>query len=192
MVTRTARVRALESEFLAALARVDGIRIGPCGQRILLRRWASAVTTPVRFDHSGSAAQNLLQVVLWVPLGYPALLLERRLVKYIAVTAADGRAGLLLHREHDKPGWCWQISSFWAWPTGQGHGLPVIAAVLSAADVTGTALRLRAGNRRLAQDYYLQLGFDYREGQHGAVRPWMLRSATGHVRQASAPMIGVG
>ena len=192
MVTRTARIRALDSEFLVVLAGVDGLRIGSCGQRILLRRWASAVTTPVRFVRSRSAAQNLLQVVLWVPLGYPALLLERFFVKYVAVTAADGRAGLLLHHERDKLGWCWQISSFWAWPTGQGHGRPVIAAVLSAADMTGTTLRLRAGNQRLAQDYYMQLGFELREGQQNVVCPWMLRSVTARVHQESAPMIGVG
>lgn len=189
---RTKRVRDSDSEFLAALADLDGIRIGPCPQRILLRRWANTVIAPIRFARHRSAAHGFIQVALWAPLGYLALLLERRMTKYIAVTATDGHAGLLLHRERDKPGWCWQISSFWAWPTGHGSGHPVIGAVVSAADSTGTAVRLRADNQRLARDYYAGLGFEFREGQHDAVRPRILRPATERVHQVPAPMAGVG
>lgn len=189
---RTKRVRDSDSEFLAALADLDGIRIGPCAQRILLRRWANTVIAPIHFARHRSAAHGLIQVVLWAPLGYLALLLERRMTKYIAVTATDGHAGLLLHRERDKHGWCWQISSFWAWPTGHGSGHPVISAVVSAADSTGTAVRLRADNRRLARDYYAGLGFEFREGQQDVVRPRILRAATEVVYQDRAQMVDVG
>ena len=63
-----------------------------------------------------------------------------------------------------------------AWPTGQGYGRGLIKDVLAAADESGATLLLQAGNRYLAEYFYVPLGFAVQQGEETAKRPWIERT----------------
>lgn len=165
----------LGDQFLQELAATRGIRVGPCGRRVRLRRWANMLVTPIRFPEQGRVGWRVFLFASCLLGGYGALLWEERSRKVTAVLDADRRAGLDLRKAaaDDEP--IWKITSFWAWPTGRGRGLDVIVAVVAAADATGTTLLLNAANRRLAAEYYAPLGFVVRSGQEQAKRPLIER-----------------
>ncbi|MEY9855104.1 GNAT superfamily N-acetyltransferase [Catenulispora sp. GAS73] len=131
--------------------------------------------TPIHFRGQGGIGWRTFLFVSCLLGGYGALVWEERSSKITAVLDTDRRAGLDLRRVTAGDESTWKITSFWAWPTGRGRGLGVIAAVLAAADVTGTTLLLNAANRRLAVRYYGPLGFVVRPGQEAAKRPWLER-----------------
>jgi hypothetical protein len=165
----------LGDRFLQQLAAMNGIRLGPCGRRVRLRRWVNMLVTPIRVPEQGAIGWRAFLFGSCLLGGYGALLWEERSPKVIAVLHADRHAGLDLHIATAGDGPAWKITSFWAWPTGRGRGRDVITAVVAAADVTGTTLLLNAANRRLAAEYYVPLGFVVRPGQEQAKRPWIER-----------------
>jgi len=96
--------------------------------------------------------------------------------KGIAVCRRDGHAGLDVLPTVGNDGVCWTIVRFWAWPTGQGFGRGLINGVLAAADASGATLLLQAGNRHLAEYFYVPLGFEVQLGEGTAKRPWIERT----------------
>jgi hypothetical protein len=165
----------LSDEFLEALAAVNGIHVGRCGRRVGLRRWLHMLATPIRFPQQGGISWRLFLFVSCLMGGYGALLWEELSPNVTAVLHTDRHAGLDLRMVSDGDESSWKITSFWAWPTGRGHGRDVLAAVLTAADATGATLVLNAANRWLAAEYYAPLGFVVRPGQEGSRRPWIER-----------------
>jgi hypothetical protein len=165
----------LDDRFLQQRAATNGIRLGPCGRRVRLRRWVNMLVTPIRVPEQGGIGWRVFFFVSCLLGGYGALLWEERSPKVTAVLHADRHAGLDLRIATASDGRAWTITSFWAWPTGRGRGLDVITAVLAAADATGTTLLLNAANCRLAARYYAPLGFGVRPGQEAAKRPLMVR-----------------
>lgn len=178
---------AFGDQFMQQLKSTPGICLGPCGRRVRLRRWVHMLTTPIRFPEQGGIGWRTLLLVSGVLGGYGALAWEERSPKVVAVLHAERCAGLDLRlvAAHDEP--AWKITSFWAWPTGQGRGLDVLTGVLAAADATETHLSLNAANRRLAAEYYAPLGFVIRPGQERAKRPLMDRLPGGVHAEAAAP-----
>lgn len=144
------------------------------------------LVTPVRVPEQGRVGWRAFLFVSCLLGECGALLGEERSPKITAVIHADEHAGLDLRRATAGDGHAWTITSFWAWPTGRGRGLDVLAAILDAADATGTVILLNAANRRLAAEYYALVGFAVRPGQEQAKRPWIERlPGAVHVEAAS-------
>lgn len=154
---------------------MNGIHLGPCGRRVRMRRWLNMTVTPIRFPEQGGIGWRAPLFLGCLMFGYLALRLEELSPKITAVLHADLCAGLDLRvmAVEDEP--TWKITNFWAWPIGHGRGSDVLAAVLAAADATGTTLVLSAANRRLADRYYVPVGFVVRPGQERSKRPWIER-----------------
>ena len=162
--------------FLSALSANEALYVGRWGRRFRCRRWLNLATTPIRFRAEGSRAwRGFIGIGMMLSGGLSQLLIDVS-TKGIAVCRRDGHAGLDVLPTVGNDGVCWTIVRFWAWPTGQGFGRGLINGVLAAADASGATLLLQAGNRHLAEYFYVPLGFEVQLGEGTAKRPWIERT----------------